>query len=53
MRELSDGEKNIIRNLRYEYGDKVAHIEDRELVRKYNEWNTSDKSEPCLDWLLD
>lgn len=53
MKELNEGDRNIIRNLRNEYGEKVAHLDDRVLLERYGWWNQSDKSEPCIDWLLE
>lgn len=49
---MRPGERNIIDNLRLKYRAQVAQIGDQELLRRFEEFNTSDKSIPEIDWLV-
>lgn len=54
--DMTDGERNIIRNVRASETPKLpglVNVPDGELLQIFNDWNLSDKSEPLVDWLRD
>ena len=53
---MTDGERNIVRNVRESEAAKVPDLEkypDDHILWVFNEWNLSDKKEPLDDWLRD
>ena len=50
---MNEFDKQIINNLRETYGINVADFSDEQIIKTYNVWTMSDKSEEFLIWLED
>jgi hypothetical protein len=47
------GNKNIIRNLRFQYGESLSKYTDEQILATFNDYNLSDKSEDFMVWMSD
>jgi hypothetical protein len=47
------GNKNIIRNLRFQYGESLSKFTDEQILATFNDYNLSDKSEDFMVWMSD
>lgn len=41
----------VLRNIRRQYGDKIAKYSDQHVMDVFADWNMSDKSEDLTEWM--